>query len=113
MLFTPNRMLLTDTYKFSHWKMFPPDTEYNYYYMEARTEKKVMWYGLQPILTTLRFLSSGYERVVEARNIVNLHVGRGVLIINNGLDCRRNIKRLYLLELWRCRKDIFYQVVLF
>ncbi len=44
-----NLITLTDSYKFSHWKQYPDDTEKVYSYMEARggLSDKIIFFGLQ------------------------------------------------------------------
>eukprot|EP00434_Breviolum_minutum_P036778 symbB.v1.2.032601.t1/scaffold3933.1/size58575/11 len=50
-----NIILATDSYKFSHWKQYPPGTEYVYSYFESRgcdrkEWKEVVFFGLQYFL---------------------------------------------------------------
>ena len=50
-----NIILATDSYKFSHWKQYPPGTEYVYSYFESRGCERKEWnevafFGLQYFL---------------------------------------------------------------
>jgi nicotinamide phosphoribosyltransferase len=47
-----NPLLLTDSYKLTHWKQYPPGTEYVYSYLESRGGKfdNTVFFGLQPFL---------------------------------------------------------------
>lgn len=48
-----NPILATDSYKLTHWRQYPPDTEVVYSYFEARrgaTYSKTLFFGLQHIL---------------------------------------------------------------
>ena len=44
-----NLLLCTDSYKTSHWKQYPPGTEYVYSYFESRGGKfdEICFFGLQ------------------------------------------------------------------
>lgn len=48
----PNAILLTDSYKVTHWRQYPPGTERVYSYFESRGGRfdEVLFFGLQPIL---------------------------------------------------------------
>ena len=50
-----NLLLCTDSYKTSHWKQYPPGTEYVYSYFESRGGKfdEVTFFGLQYIICLL------------------------------------------------------------
>mmetsp|Transcript_21898 Transcript_21898/g.38752 ORF Transcript_21898/g.38752 Transcript_21898/m.38752 type:complete len:547 (+) Transcript_21898:125-1765(+) len=43
---TDNLVLATDSYKFSHWKQYPPGTEYVYSYFESRGSDREGWDGV-------------------------------------------------------------------
>ena len=60
-----NLLLLTDSYKVSHWAQYPPGTETVYSYFESRGGKydEVCFFGLQYFLK--RYLAG--EVVTEAR----------------------------------------------
>jgi len=75
-----NIMLLTDSYKQSHYKQYPPNTEYVYSYFESRGGdfKDVVFFGLQyyikeylegEVVTT--------EKIDAAEKLVNAHMGPG------------------------------------
>lgn len=50
-----NPILNTDSYKTSHWKQYPPGTQHVSSYIEARTDRKTVFFGLQAFL--LEYLS--------------------------------------------------------
>jgi nicotinamide phosphoribosyltransferase len=83
MLHTESRNLVleTDSYKFTHWKQYPPDTEFVYSYLESRGGMfgQVVFFGLQYYLH--RYLSGVVvteEDVSEARRFVDQHLGPGM-----------------------------------
>ena len=83
MLHTESRNLVleTDSYKFTHWKQYPPGTEFVYSYLESRGGMfgQVVFFGLQYYLQ--RYLSGVVvteEDVSEARQFVDQHLGPGM-----------------------------------
>jgi nicotinamide phosphoribosyltransferase len=83
MLHTESRNLVleTDSYKFTHWKQYPPGTEFVYSYLESRGGMfgQVVFFGLQYYLQ--RYLSGVVvteEDVREARRFVDQHLGPGM-----------------------------------
>lgn len=78
---TKNFLLLTDSYKQSHWAMYPPRTETIYSYFESRGGKypEVVFCGLQGILQQhfagVRVTSKAIE---EAEVVLDAHFGRRV-----------------------------------
>ena len=78
---TYNLILQTDSYKFTHWKQYPPGTEYVYSYLESRGGMfgQVVFFGLQYYLE--RYLSGvvvSEEDVAEAQQFVDQHLGPGM-----------------------------------
>lgn len=76
-----NLVLQTDSYKFTHWKQYPPGTEYVYSYLESRGGMfgQVVFFGLQYYLQ--RYLSGtvvNEEDVAEAERFVDQHLGPGM-----------------------------------
>lgn len=76
-----NLVLQTDSYKFTHWKQYPPGTEFVYSYLESRGGMfaQTLFFGLQYYL--LEYLSGPVvtaEDVSEARDFVNAQIGPGV-----------------------------------
>lgn len=76
-----NLVLATDSYKFTHWKQYPPGTEFVYSYLESRGGMfgQVVFFGLQYYLE--RYLSGVVvteEDVSEARRFVDQHLGPGM-----------------------------------
>lgn len=77
-----NIILQTDSYKVSHHKMYPPDTQYVYSYLEARgpTEQhgfpEVVFFGLQYYLKEyLEGQVVTKEKIDEAEEIFREHFG--------------------------------------
>ncbi|CAJ1375554.1 unnamed protein product [Effrenium voratum] len=82
---TDNIILATDSYKFSHWKQYPPGTEYVYSYFESRGCDRdgwndVVFFGLQYFLK--RYLAGqviSQEKIDEAVTMCSEHfVGNGL-----------------------------------
>ncbi len=78
-LHNKNIILETDSYKFTHWKQYHPDTEAVYSYQEARPGAKypyTVFFGLQRILKDWfigRVVDSA--KIAEARWLSNIHFG--------------------------------------
>ena len=73
-----NILLLTDSYKVTHWKQYPPKAETIYSYFESRGGKwqNVVFFGLQYYLK--RYLSGNVvtqERIDEAEELFANHFG--------------------------------------
>ncbi len=71
-----NIILLTDSYKISHWRQYPPKTEAVYSYFESRGGKwhDVVFFGLQYYLK--RYLSGQVvtqDRIDEADELLAVH----------------------------------------
>ncbi|CAE7699841.1 Nampt, partial [Symbiodinium sp. CCMP2456] len=78
--FQDNIMLLSDSYKTSHWRQYPPGTTEVYSYFESRGGKydEVVFFGLQYFLK--RYLQGKVvtrERIDAAEKVVNAHMGLG------------------------------------
>jgi nicotinamide phosphoribosyltransferase len=76
-----NLVLQTDSYKFTHWKQYPPGTQYVYSYLESRGGMfpQTMFFGLQYYL--LRYLQGcvvNEADVKEAQQFVDRHIGPGM-----------------------------------
>jgi nicotinamide phosphoribosyltransferase len=76
-----NLVLQTDSYKFTHWKQYPPGTEFVYSYLESRGGmfEQTVFFGLQYYLK--RYLSGTVvieEDVAEAQSFVDRHLGPGL-----------------------------------
>jgi nicotinic acid phosphoribosyltransferase len=72
-------MLNTDSYKQSHWKLFPPDALYLNAYIEARKGEKTVFFGLQSIIK--KYLTGQVvtkEKIDEAEYLINSHIAPGV-----------------------------------
>ena len=83
-MLNPNINLLaygTDSYKVSHWAFYPPGTTLVYSYGEPRTGgmfPTVTFFGLQYVLSHLEGEFVTTERIDEAEEIANAHLGPGV-----------------------------------
>jgi nicotinamide phosphoribosyltransferase len=76
-----NLILQTDSYKFTHWRQYPPATEYVYSYLESRGGMfpQTLFFGLQYYLK--EYLSGAVvdaHDVEEAREFVDQHLGPGM-----------------------------------
>ena len=76
-----NLVLQTDSYKFTHWKQYPPGAQYVYSYLESRGGMfpQTLFFGLQYYL--LRYLQGcvvNQEDVTEAQRFVDGHIGPGM-----------------------------------
>src|SRR5215472_17618931 len=76
-----NLVLQTDSYKFTHWKQYPPGTEFVYSYLESRGGMfaQTLFFGLQYYLREYLDGSVVSETdVLEAREFVDQHLGPGL-----------------------------------
>jgi len=76
-----NLVLQTDSYKFTHWKQYPPGTQHVYSYLESRGGMfpQTLFFGLQYYL--LKYLCGSVvneEDVLEARQFVDGHIAPGI-----------------------------------
>src|SRR5712671_5665376 len=89
-----NLVLQTDSYKFTHWKQYPPGTEYVYSYLESRGGMfpQTLFFGLQYYL--LKYLCGSVvneEDVIEARQFVDRHIGPGMFNFEGWMHIVRNL----------------------
>ncbi len=72
-----NQLLLTDSYKLTHWKQYPPGTTQVYSYFESRGGmfQEVVFFGLQYFLKNLEGQVVTAEKIDEAEQIAELHLG--------------------------------------
>lgn len=76
-------ILSTDSYKLTHWKFYPKNTQYIYSYFECRKGgmyEKTVFYGLQIYLNILSNLVKEFHKnpkgyIQEAEDFCNLHFG--------------------------------------
>ena len=74
-----NLLLLTDSYKTSHFKQYPPGTEKVYSYFESRGGgwKEIVFFGLQYYLKKyLEGVRGTSDVILEARDILIAHIGQ-------------------------------------
>lgn len=69
---TKNLILKADSYKYSHFKQYPPGTEYVSSYIEARKGGDAVFFGLQAFLHSLQTPIDAYD-VDEARTFLAPH----------------------------------------
>lgn len=89
MNFDENLILLTDSYKATHWLQYPPDTERVYSYFESRGGKfdEVVFFGLQYYLR--KYLEGEVitrEKIDAAESFWNEHLGVTRLFNREGWD---------------------------
>lgn len=82
---TDNILLLTDSYKVSHWRQYPPRTTRVYSFFESRGGQfpDVVFFGLQYFLK--RYLEGEVvtaEKIAEASEYYDLHFGGDVSLFN-------------------------------
>jgi len=76
-----NLILQTDSYKFTHWKQYPPSTEFVYSYLESRGGMfaQTLFFGLQYYLKEYLHGQVVTEQdVAEAQSFVDQHLGPGL-----------------------------------
>jgi nicotinamide phosphoribosyltransferase len=75
-----NILLQSDSYKFSHWKQYPPKTDYVFSYIESRGGKydKTVFFGLQAFVKEYLSKPITQEMIDEAEAIVDTHIGPGI-----------------------------------
>lgn len=88
-----NLILQTDSYKFTHWKQYPPGTEFVYSYLESRGGMfgQTLFFGLQYYLK--EYLCGPVveeEDVAEAQRFVDQHLGPGLF---NALGWRHIVRQ--------------------
>lgn len=84
-----NIILMTDSYKFTHWRQYPPRTERIYSYFESRGGDwhDIVFFGLQYYIK--RYLSGwvvSKEKIDEAEELVGLHLGDKSLFNRTGWE---------------------------
>ena len=89
-----NLVLQTDSYKFTHWKQYPPGTQFVYSYLESRGGmfEQTLFFGLQYYL--LEYLKGQVVTeadVVEARDFVDRHIEPGVFNFDGWMHIVRNL----------------------
>ncbi len=76
-----NLVLQTDSYKFTHWRQYPPGTQHVYSYLESRGGMfhQTLFFGLQYYLRKYLQGSVICEKdVLEAREFVDRHIAPGM-----------------------------------
>ncbi len=84
-----NILLLTDSYKLTHWKQYPPGTEKVYSYFESRGGEfpEVVFFGLQYFIK--KYLEGNVvnkEAIDEAEYIVSKHLSDKNLFNRKGWE---------------------------
>lgn len=89
---TRNLVLQTDSYKFTHWKQYPPGTQLVYSYLESRGGMfdQTLFFGLQYYLSEyLTGVVINEEDVLEAREFVDKHIGPGIFNLEGWMQIVR------------------------
>ena len=86
---TESMLLLTDSYKMTHWRQYPPGTEVVHSYFESRGGlfRETVFFGLQYLLN--RYLAGRVvtrEAIDEAEELAALHFGRDGLFNRAGWE---------------------------
>src|SRR5436853_3260037 len=89
-----NLVLQTDSYKFTHWKQYPPGTKFVYSYLESRGGmfEQTLFFGLQYYLQ--EYLSGevvNEQDVKEAQEFVDRHIGPGMFNFEGWMYVIRNL----------------------
>jgi nicotinamide phosphoribosyltransferase len=83
-----NPILLTDSYKLTHWRQYPPKTEKVYSYFESRGGRfpATVFFGLQA--TLLKYLTQRvtWEDIKEAEALTAQHLGSAELFNRAGWE---------------------------
>lgn len=81
-----NLLLLTDSYKVTHYKQYPPDTETIYSYFESRGGKfdNVVFFGLQYFLKEYLVKGISLSMIQEAEEILKCHFDNPSLFNKQG-----------------------------
>ena len=92
-LLSRNLVLQTDSYKFTHWKQYPPGTQYVYSYLESRGGmfSQTAFFGLQYYL--LKYLQGcvvNEDDVRQAQQFVDSHIGPGMFNADGWMHIVRN-----------------------
>src|SRR5712692_7512199 len=88
-----NLVLQTDSYKFTHWKQYPPGTQYVYSYLESRGGMfhRTLFFGLQYYL--LKYLCGpvvSEQDVLDAQEFVDRHIAPDVFNADGWMHIVRN-----------------------
>jgi nicotinamide phosphoribosyltransferase len=84
-----NIILQTDSYKASHWKQYPPGTEFVYSYFESRggEYEKTVFFGLQYFLKEYLFgFRVAEHEINEAKNFFKDHFGNPDIFYQEGWE---------------------------
>jgi len=75
-----NPILLTDSYKYSHYRQYPPGTTKVYSYFESRggDYEETLFFGLQYIMKKYLTTPITPIHIEEAKDIVDAHMGPGM-----------------------------------
>lgn len=75
-----NPILLTDSYKTSHWLMYPPKMSNMYSYFESRGGEfeKVVFYGLNYYLREYLSIPITKTHIQKAKRIIDRHIGPNI-----------------------------------
>ncbi|HUB25162.1 MAG TPA: nicotinate phosphoribosyltransferase [Tepidisphaeraceae bacterium] len=85
-----NLLLMTDSYKVTHWKQYPPGTQTVYSYLEARAGgeyRTVVFFGLQYVLK--RYFSGQvvtHGKIEQAGEFFKAHFGADTLFNRGGWE---------------------------
>jgi nicotinamide phosphoribosyltransferase len=86
---TNNVMLLTDSYKPSHWKQYPPGTASTYAFFESRGGEfpEQTFFGLQYLIKKyLMGIVITQEKIDEAEELLSVHFGRKDIFNKAGFE---------------------------
>ena len=75
-----SRAKITDSYKISHWKQYPPNTKYIHAYWESRGGMfpEITFFGLQYFLKAYFSQPFTHDDIEQADEFWGMHMGPGL-----------------------------------
>ena len=84
-----NLAIATDSYKASHWKQFPPNTEYTFYYIESRGGGDYIIPIYKPVLVDVLSNVPTVAQVERAKQFWDIHIGKDIFNYKGWLEIAR------------------------
>ena len=84
-----NLAIATDSYKASHWKQFPPNTEYTFYYIESRGGGDYIIPIYKPILVDVLSNVPTIDQIERAKYFWEAHIGKDIFNYKGWLEIAR------------------------
>ena len=84
-----NLAIATDSYKASHWKQFPPNTGYTFYYIESRGGGDYIIPIYKPVLVDVLSNVPTINQVERAKQFWDTHIGKDIFNYKGWLEIAR------------------------